>query len=361
MKLKAPFPWFGGKSRASAIIWERFGDVPNYVEPFAGSLAVLLGRPTAPRVETVNDLDAYLANFWRAVQADPEAVARYADWPVNEADLHARHQWLADQADFRERVAADPDFYDSRIAGWWVWGICQWIGSGWCSVAQEPTAKQPNLSGGHGGFGVHSKRPRLARGGRGVTRQIPHLGNHGRGISRQLPDLSGDGGATGRGMNASAIETSQGGVLDWFLRLQERLRFVRVCSGDWKRVLGPAPTTCIGVTGVLLDPPYADTANRTPDLYSHDSLTVAHEVREWAIANGDNPMLRIALCGYEGEHEMPDSWECVAWKAKGGYGTTDKGRENVRRERIWFSPACLKPSAQISLFDLMGGEGGMTA
>ena len=46
--LRAPFPWFGGKSRAADLIWPRFGDVPNYVEPFAGSLAVLLGRPTAP-------------------------------------------------------------------------------------------------------------------------------------------------------------------------------------------------------------------------------------------------------------------------------------------------------------------------
>jgi hypothetical protein len=45
--LKAPFPWFGGKIRAAHLIWPRFGDVPNYVEPFAGSLAVLLRRPIA--------------------------------------------------------------------------------------------------------------------------------------------------------------------------------------------------------------------------------------------------------------------------------------------------------------------------
>jgi site-specific DNA-adenine methylase len=43
--MKAPFPWFGGKSRAAHLVWERFGNVPNYVEPFAGSLAVLLSRP----------------------------------------------------------------------------------------------------------------------------------------------------------------------------------------------------------------------------------------------------------------------------------------------------------------------------
>lgn len=92
--LKSPFPWFGGKSRAAEIIWNRFGEVPNYCEPFAGSLAVLLFRPTEPGIETVNDLDRYVANFWRAVQSDPEAVAAHANWPVNEVDLEARHYWL---------------------------------------------------------------------------------------------------------------------------------------------------------------------------------------------------------------------------------------------------------------------------
>jgi DNA adenine methylase len=54
--LRAPFPWFGGKSRVADIVWDRFGDVANYVEPFFGSGAVLLARPHPPRIETVNDL-----------------------------------------------------------------------------------------------------------------------------------------------------------------------------------------------------------------------------------------------------------------------------------------------------------------
>lgn len=108
--LRAPFPWFGGKSRAADLIWSRLGDVTNYVEPFAGSLAVLLARPTPPGTETVNDLDCYLANFWRALAADPDDVAKWATGPVNEADLHARHRWLVAQAAFRERMKTDPDF-----------------------------------------------------------------------------------------------------------------------------------------------------------------------------------------------------------------------------------------------------------
>ena len=130
--MKAPFPWFGGKSRASAAIWKRLGNVPNYVEPFAGSLAVMLNRPHQPKTETVNDIDCYLSNFWRALQNAPDELAKWADHPVNECDLHARHLWLLGRSEFRERMKTDPDFYDPKIAGWWVWGLCQWIGSGWC-------------------------------------------------------------------------------------------------------------------------------------------------------------------------------------------------------------------------------------
>ena len=63
-ELRAPFPYFGGKSRAADLIWPRFGTVINFVEPFAGSLAVLLACPEIqrPRVETVNDANAFLAN-----------------------------------------------------------------------------------------------------------------------------------------------------------------------------------------------------------------------------------------------------------------------------------------------------------
>lgn len=64
--LRAPFPWYGGKFLAAPLVWRAFGNVPNYVEPFAGSLAVLLARPHPGKVETANDKDGLIANFWRA-------------------------------------------------------------------------------------------------------------------------------------------------------------------------------------------------------------------------------------------------------------------------------------------------------
>ncbi len=130
-------------------------------------------------------------------------------------------------------------------------------------------------------------------------------------------------------------------------------RPVRIACGEWDRVLGDSVTIKHGTTGVFLDPPYS--ADEHAVDYSADT-DVAHAVREWAIANGDNPLLRIALCGYDGEHAMPESWECVAWKARGGYGSQGdgRGRANASRERIWFSPHCLKPPTLFESGTTMG-------
>jgi DNA adenine methylase len=120
--LQAPFPWFGGKSKVANIVWSRFGDVLNYVEPFFGSGAVLLGRPAPGSVETVNDLDGFVANFWRAIKHAPAETAEWADNPVNENDLHARHAWLVGQREsVTARLDGSPEWYDAKVAGGWVW------------------------------------------------------------------------------------------------------------------------------------------------------------------------------------------------------------------------------------------------
>ena len=347
--LSAPFPWFGGKRKVAAEVWARFGAVENYVEPFFGSGAVLLGRPDPSGNETINDLDGYVANFWRSLKTSPDATATWADNPVNENDLHARHVWLLQQReDLRARLEGDPDWHDAKIAGWWAWGIACWIGGGFCSGHGPWRVNEDRqlVHLGDNGQGVNRQRVHLGDNGRGVNRQLVHLGTDGRGVNRKRVHL----GTDGQGVNRKRVHLGtdgQGGPAArlgaWFSALSERLRFVRVCSGDWSRVCGPSVTFTHGLTGVFLDPPYADTAGRAPRLYREDSEHVAHAVREWAIANGTNPLLRIALCGYEGEHVMPDSWAVYAWSAGSGYGAQAEERnENGERERMWFSPACLR-------------------
>ena len=311
-KLKLPYPWFGGKTKAAPLIWQALGDCRNYVEPFLGGGAALLLRPDYDplrHTETVNDLDSNLANFWRSLQADPEAVAHWSDYPVNEVDLHARHRWLTQQtwganSDFSDRMRQDPDFYDAKQAGWWVWGVCISIGT-FLDGPKHKNASIPNL--GNGGRGIHRKMPSLSNGGQGVQRK-----------SQRRNDLP-----------------------EYLYALADRTRRVRVCCGDALRVLTPSITVRHGLTGVLLDPPYASYEK----VYGNQTQPVSARVREWAIANGDNPQLRIILCGYEGEHDMPSGWRKLAWKANKGYATAKNSKR--AQERLWLSPHCLPMEGEV--------------
>jgi DNA adenine methylase len=334
----------------AGIVWEALGDVRNYVEPFFGSGATLFLRPGGlGHIETVNDADGLIANFWRSVQIDPDAVAYHADNPVNECDLHARHLWLTGQRErITERLMGDPDFCDPKAAGWWAWGMSCWIGSGWCTGTGPWTTEDGVMVLRNPGQGVNRQLPHLHP-GKGVNRQLPHLGDPGQGINRQLPHL----GDPGKGVNRQLPHLGDPGKerLGWLRteigRFATRLRNVRVCCGDWARVCGPSVTVRHGLTGVFLDPPYADTATRTAGLYAMDSEAVAHDTRVWAIEQGQNPLMRIVLAGYQDEHAMPDDWTVVEWQAAGGYGLIGEdeagiGRANRRRERLWLSPGCVR-------------------
>lgn len=303
--IRAPFPRFGGKSKVAAEVWRAFGNPSNYVEPFFGTGAVLLARPTDPGTETVNDSDCYLANFWRATQAHPEAVARHADWPVNETDLHARHAWLLQQDNFRERMRTDPDFFDAKIAGWWVWGCSSWIGHGWCEPGKRPSA------------------------------QLPHLSTAGMGLHRKPPDPL-DSGILVRNMLAA---------------LSRRLRRVRVACGDWSRVCGDSVTWRHGITAVFLDPPYSQGA---ANLYADHDKALSAKVMAWALDMGERHDMRIALCGYCDEHVMPNGWRPYRWKSQGGYAGQGETNENAIKETVWFSQHCVPPGGCGPRADLFG-------
>jgi hypothetical protein len=466
----------GGKRKVAPLIWDRFGDVDNYIEPFMGSAAVLLARPHPPRVETANDTSHFICNFFRAIQADPEQVAWWANHPVNEADLHARHRYLlgldvptpecvvperyrrhplleriyrdahadawrsrhpSPAAAFRERVRQDPHFYDSKFAGWFCWGICCWIGSGWCDERiGEPDVKRPAIGGSKNGQkwgqGIHAKgpadptakRPQLSGDNpgsygkgvhaRGPSEKMPLLGGYGgnggmfygsgvhsQGPTQKLPDIGGHCGGTGRGVHqvsgphqkrvalghpagrgvhrfpepspdrsddaAGTNARRLAWLTGWFGALSDRLRCVRVCCGDWERVCGSdSTTTRLGTVGLLLDPPYPvhtpdGTPSRAAGLYgAGDDAAAADRIRDRVLAycreHGPDPLFRIAVCGYDtdGYAELEAlGWEVVAWRGSGGYSNQSK-RKNINRdrERIWFSPSCIKPtSVSMPLFD----------
>lgn len=72
----------GGTRKVSQeIVWERFGDTSNYVEPFAGGLGVLAGRPYNHewwnRIGSINEPEGFISNFWRSFGDAPGQTAAH--------------------------------------------------------------------------------------------------------------------------------------------------------------------------------------------------------------------------------------------------------------------------------------------
>lgn len=316
MSLRAPFPWFGGKRRIAAEVWERLGDPAVYVEPFAGSLAVLLHRRRPAPRELVCDIDGGLVNFWRAVKWAPGEVARWADWPTLHDDLTARHAWLCRWlSEAGPQLRADPDYFDAKAAGWWVWGLSLWIGTDWCRAPQLGEANRiPNVPANGNPGGVSAQRD-----------QIPCI-----------PRKSG-----GRGVDATRIQRPD--ILQWFQRLQRRLSRVIVLNRGWESALSPSilqdtATSGPPSVGILLDPPYGGT-----DTYAAPTDdSVAAAAYRWALEHGDR--YRIAYCAFDGDFEWPDAWAVRVRTFQGRHDTASRDR----RDLVAYSPACV-PEAQAAL------------
>lgn len=384
--LKAPYPWPGGKSDAAAAVWARLGDTPNAVEPFCGSSAWTLARPhdLEGKTETINDADGLLVNSLRSIAYAPEETAYWCDWPVSEADLTARHLWLkAQRDDLTARLFADPDYCDPRAAGYWLWGIASWIGDGWC-VADGPWINvegrlvDRRTIGKEDEEGVRKKMPMMSANDNGGTKQMgvraiasvprkmPEVGRSPngqidfnrkgvqayryQGVPKKMP-LIGAGGVSrpsGGSENTAGIRRQSleapAALLAYFDRLSTRLRRVRILCGDWRRVVKPSITVNHGLTAVFLDPPYPAAEH---DMRYHGDNDVWHQAAAWAVAEGENPKLRIAICGYWSEEPdllFPATWERYRWQARGGYSNQKadgRGRSNAARECVWFSPHCI--------------------
>ena len=365
---KTPFPWFGGKADAAETVWQYLGDPAHYVEPFAGSLAVLLRRPAlANRVyhsETVNDADGLLVNAWRGIQHHPDETAEAASWPVTEADMLARQlailRWQKEND--LERLMGDPTWCDPVMAGYWLYGISAKIGGGWCS------GDGPWIVGADGRITRRSKDRSP-----GVSRARPHVGDNGQGVhrpqsrepgvSRELPHVSDDGmGVHHAGTREPGVEIAHEyhpmtmpELRRWMQFLSARLRHVRIINGDWSRVAKASVAMNLAVrmggdqdyAGVFLDPPYSSAA-RDGKLYAVDDLDIAHHVREWCLKETNNRKMRIVLAGYADEGHEPleqAGWRAIPWFKdgfiKGGYGNIGgSDMHQQHRERLWVSPSC---------------------
>lgn len=130
-KISALAPWFGAKRNLAAAIVEELGPHRVYWEPFCGSMAVLLAKPTCV-METVNDLHGDLVNLARVVQHDVlgpllyRRLRRTLMSDVLHREAAERHRARGDAGDGAPDVEAAYDYF-----------LCAWLGRNGCAGTQS--------------------------------------------------------------------------------------------------------------------------------------------------------------------------------------------------------------------------------
>lgn len=332
MPLTAPFPYFGGKRRIAPEVWRRFGDPDLYIEPFAGSLAVLLNRDMPCLSEVVSDRNGYISNFWRSTQRDPELVAYWADYPTFHQDLTARQRslWEWREANI-QRLIEDTDYYDAQYAGWWVWGVSNWIGSNYAEptdmLGRRFSDRIPRISPSGSGAGVSMQRKRF-----GST--TPHSNPR------------------AKSKSARSVRIWQRDALtEYFQKLAYRLKDVAVFNWDWSRVTASSlPENTVPVSrdcAIFLDPPYR-MRDRSRGIYVSDlddsSEDVAVQSYKWACDHGE--IFKVAYCCLTTDFPTPNGWDEIVMNLTG------YSKKRTKVEKIMFSPMCFHPDPNDDLLGL---------
>lgn len=85
--MRSPIQYFGAKTNIAEQIVSLMPAHRGYIEPYAGSLSVLLAK-TPAKIEVVNDLDGHLMTFWRVLRDRSDELIRLADLtPHSRAEL----------------------------------------------------------------------------------------------------------------------------------------------------------------------------------------------------------------------------------------------------------------------------------
>lgn len=102
--MRPPIPYFGGKILIGPQIAALLPEHDHYIEPYCGSLAVLLAKPPSGH-ETVNDLDLELMTFWRILREQPAELERVcALTPHSRAEQQTAYLDAASDLEVARRV-----------------------------------------------------------------------------------------------------------------------------------------------------------------------------------------------------------------------------------------------------------------
>ncbi len=295
-KVFAPFSYFGGKRDIAPQVWEFFGArIKNYIEPFAGGMAILLARPNPSLVveerfvETVNDKDALVINAWRAMKhANPRELAELVETINSQQHLDSFKKDVYENYYMLNRlIRSGTERYHPYLAAMWIAGMKNAIGAGFANTADTYSKVSPRIVISGWPFGSAER---------------------------------------------------------YFKYMKYRLKHVNLMCLNWHELVGsPTRTTLQGETATFIDPPYPR-KERSP-CYNEDDGSPSNAAAEWAIETirkDKANKFRIAFCGYRRLYKKKfkaEGWTSISWKGK-GYGVQGdgRGRVNAAEETVWFSP-----------------------
>lgn len=306
-KLRLPFTYFGGKAAISDVIWKHLGDPKCYIEPFLGSGAVLLNRPSfkGNRTEIVNDNWGLLVNFWRAMKYEPQEVYDGMEFPAAHDELMARAYFCFTEGKTRiASILGDPGGYDILTAKYWGYimrhGAARVITSENGAWKWEEGAWTP--SGSDIGTDKIAILHAYMEGGRVVNPPYPQ-----------------------------------------YDEIHKRLKDVIIYNRDAVDVLaGMEGVMTRGTTGIFLDPPYRDLDHTWDGGVYHDNATaeVIPRMLDWVLKNEQNPNVRIVIAGFKGDYPELAHWNHVMWDKHPGMSKHGKNSQ----ECLLLSPCAVDDS-----------------
>jgi len=93
-----PFPWYGGKYTHTSFVYEHLPQTEYYAEPFCGSAVILLNKPQSS-VETINDLNSEIVNFFEVLQTDTDELLHRIEYTPYSREIFekAKHEEYDDE------------------------------------------------------------------------------------------------------------------------------------------------------------------------------------------------------------------------------------------------------------------------
>lgn len=321
-KIKRPIPYYGSKEKIAQTIvdiikkdnWSN-----QYIEPFVGSNSILLQDDFDGIKVIINDFDGKITNIWRSLKYKPEETAGYIQGVCNTINLTALD--LAVQRSYDallDRLHADIDYCDPKLAAHFMHLCCSWIGDGagntkgpWTTIKDED------------GIDI------LVRKEKGDIKCSQAQYTDDRGIRCKQAQYTGDIG----------INAKHSGISAWFNAISKRLSDTYILSHDFERILN---LYCIKSkrTTIFFDPPYDNKGNAGSgvDYISDDANIISKRTREWCIRNHDVlTKTRIIIAGRGIEHDELLNYGYI--KIEGinlkSLNKNVKIDDNINREYLW--------------------------